>query len=267
MRGAGRRVMLSCILTIVATLTACARIEPLQPGQPPAFDGAVELNGAPLRLHLSPGVQEHRDQLVVYATGDGGWRGKDRELFSRVVAWGYAAVGFSSPEYLKHLPGDDGTTTPGRVGLDFRAIVNAARGALQVADDAPVVLVGVSRGADLAVVAAGQRLLQDELGGVVVMGLTREEEYVRRRRSTVALELYPYLPRLGEVPVSVIQSTRDNYLSADEARALFGADTPLRQLHPIEAQNHSFGGARDRLYAALRASLTWVDRLDRLALR
>ena len=91
------------------------------------------------------------------------------------------------------------------------------------------------------------------------MGLTREEEYVRRRRSNTALELYPYLSRLGAVPIAVIQSTRDSYLPAREARALFGADTPRHAFHAIEARNHSFGGARDLLYQTLRESIEWVE--------
>jgi fermentation-respiration switch protein FrsA (DUF1100 family) len=143
--------------------------------------------------------------------------------------------------------------------------VDAARASLQMPFSSPVVLVGVSRGADLAVVAAGESGLQSELAGVVAMGLTREEEYVHRRRGpTVAFDLYGSLPRLGDIPLSVIQSTRDNYLPADDARMLFGEDTPRRTLHPIDAKNHSFAGARPALYSTLRTSLAWVERIGRL---
>ncbi|MGC4082576.1 MAG: hypothetical protein QM736_10810 [Vicinamibacterales bacterium] len=61
----------------------------------------------------------------------------------------------------------------------------------------------------------------------------------------------------------MIQSTRDNYLPADAARALFGDDSARRQLHPIEAHNHSFAGAREQMYATLRRSLEWVDSVER----
>jgi hypothetical protein len=231
---------------------------------PRTFERMIQLNGAPLTLHLSAGTPARRRELLVYATGDGGWRGKDRDVFNQLESWGYATAAFSAPEYLKHLPGDDGTTTPARLALDFAHIVDVARAALQMPDSLPVVLVGVSRGAGLVVVAAGQPGLQPELGGVVAMALTREEEYVHRRLvPDVALELYTYLPRLGDVPLSVIQSTRDNYLPADDARELFGHDTPVRRFHAIDARNHSFGGARPELYATLRSSLDWVDRLGR----
>ena len=235
---------------------------------PRGFERRVQINGHPLTLHVAPGVASQRKALVLYATGDGGWRGKDREVYTQLQSWGYAVAGFSAPEYLKHLPGDTGTTTPIRLANDFVRIVAAARQALQLPESGPVILVGVSRGADLAVVAAGQPGLQPELGGVVAMGLTREEEYVhRRRRPTAALDMYRYLPRLGDVPLSVIQSTRDNYLAADAARGLFGEDTALRTFHAIDARNHSFAGARPLLYATLHSSLAWVDRLGRRPVR
>jgi fermentation-respiration switch protein FrsA (DUF1100 family) len=95
------------------------------------------------------------------------------------------------------------------------------------------------------------------------MALTKEEEHVRwrRRRQSTELEIYPYLPRLADLPVAVIQSTRDNYLPAEEARTLFGSDTDHRQFHAIEARNHSFAGARPLLYETLRSSIDWVERM------
>lgn len=224
------------------------------------FDTALSLNGHPLTLHLTSGVANPSGLLLVYATGDGGWRGKDRDVYRHIEDWGYTAVGFSAPDYLGHLPGEAGTTTPARLGTDYRHIIDMARQQLRVVDAVPVVLVGVSRGADLAIVAAGAPSVREELAGVVAMGLTREEEYVhRRRREGEAIELYARLPRLGSLPVSVIQSTRDNYVPAAEARVLFGPDTPTRQFHAVAARNHSFSGARDELYAALHASLAWID--------
>ncbi len=266
------RMMSRATRTLVALLlvaaagagASCAHAAGAAVSPPRSFERQIEINEHLLTLHLSPPAQLHRDELIVYATGDAGWRGKDREVYQQLRAWGYATAGFSAPEYLKHLPGDDGTTTPSRLASDFSTIVEAARRSLQVAASSPVVLVGVSRGADLAVVAAGQQGLQAELAGVVAMGLTREEEYVHHMREPmVALDLYQYLPQLGDVPLSVIQSTRDNYLPANDARVLFGQDTPLRVFHSIDARNHSFSGARPALYSTLRTSLAWVERIGR----
>jgi virulence protein VirJ len=74
----------------------------------------------------------------------------------------------------------------------------------------------------------------------------------------VTVDVYEYLPHLGDLPLAVIQSTRDNYLPADAARALFGPDTAHRRFQAIDAGNHSFKGARTELYDAMRAAVAWV---------
>jgi hypothetical protein len=75
------------------------------------------------------------------------------------------------------------------------------------------------------------------------------------------VEVYEYLPRLAGIPIAVIQSTHDNYLPAADARALFGPDTPHRWFQPIQARNHSFGGARPQMYQAMQRSLDWIQDL------
>jgi pimeloyl-ACP methyl ester carboxylesterase len=239
---------------------ACVPTKPLATPRVPDVTGDVILNGSAVVLHLVRGAVA-RQPLVIYATGDGGWRGKDLDLFRHLASWGYATAGFSAPDYVKHLRGDKETTTPALLARDYDTIIRVAESALDLPAATPVILVGVSRGAGLSVVAAGQPPIQEAIDGVVVMGLTREEEHVRwrRRRQPVELEIYDYLPQLGNLPISVIQSTHDNYLPADRARALFGVDTDRRQLHPIASKNHSFSDARDLLYETLRKSLEWVS--------
>jgi fermentation-respiration switch protein FrsA (DUF1100 family) len=225
--------------------------------------------GRAIVTHLSQGVADRRP-LVVYATGDRGWGGKDLDTFDVLVALGYPTLGFSSSEYLKHLPNNAKSITPARLARDYATMIDSAKTWLGLPQATRAILVGVSRGADLSVAAAGQRLLQPELGGVVAVALTKEEEYVRRQRRGAnaakeepqMLELYDYLPSLGDIPISVIQSTHDNYLPAMAARALFGPDGARRQLHAIEARDHSFGGARPEMYDAVEASLEWIEHLS-----
>lgn len=222
-----------------------------------------------MTLHLNRRPHSGTCPLLVYATGDGGWHRKDLDLYREMLSWDSSTIGFSSPEYLKHL-GKSGTTRPRPLARDFEAIISFAKATLELPAETPVILVGVSRGADLAVVAAGQGILRHELAGVVAVGLTKEEEYVRwykrmpgrpRARIATMMDLYEYLPRLGPVPIAVIQSTHDNYLPAAQARTLFGPDTDRRQFHPIESRNHSFSDARRELYDEIRSSIAWVDRL------
>jgi fermentation-respiration switch protein FrsA (DUF1100 family) len=115
--------------------------------------------------------------------------------------------------------------------------------------------------------------VQPLLAGVLAVGLTKEEEYVRHYRTRrghsektpsrelVTFDTYGSLNELRALPLAVIQSTHDGYLPADEARALFGPDTALRRLSPIAARDHSFKDARDALYHRMSGALSWICRL------
>ena len=204
--------------------------------------------------------------LVLYVTGDGGWRGADPLVFRTLVQWGYPSAGMEARGYLDHLGDLDEKATPRRLARDYASILARARHELGLAPATPVVLVGFSRGAGLAVLAAGQASLRASVAGVVAVALTDEEDEVRLEPEAAAPEPHPadainpyhLLPRLGSLPVAVIQSTRDRYVTAVEARRLFGADTATRRLLAIESDGHTFGGARDTLLEALQSSLRWI---------
>jgi len=228
-------------------------------------------DGDELELHLSrPCVLDSEHPLVLFATGDGGWRGKDKDAFERMTAWEYPLAGFSSPAYLRHIVRHMHAAAPTDVARDSLRLIAVAKAHLGVASDAPAVLVGVSRGSGLAVAAAGEPALQRGLVGVVAVALTREEEYVHRLKrkreapqedpELVMLDNYEYLPRLRTLPLAIIQSTHDDYLPAEEARRLLGPDSTLRELRPIASKNHSFSDAREPLYRELRSALAWVCR-------
>ncbi|MFL6280910.1 MAG: alpha/beta hydrolase [Vicinamibacterales bacterium] len=250
------------LLFFTLTLGGCA-VHPA----PTVPDQFVGLNGHSLRLHFERSDTVATRPLLVYATGDGGMHRKDLDTYRHLAALGDPIVGFDARDYVKHL-GKDDTTTPERLADDYSRIIAKARQALGLDAHCAVVLVGVSRGAGLAVVAAGR--LRDSLTGVVAVALTQEEEYVRWYRHLplprephppVMVDVYEYLGELGNLPIAVVQSTQDKYLPAEKAREQFGPDTSSRWLQAIEASNHNFGGARSQMYDAIGAALNWVTTL------
>jgi fermentation-respiration switch protein FrsA (DUF1100 family) len=219
------------------------------------------LHGHALRLHLSkPAAGEPKPVLLVYATGDAGWWGKDREIFHHMATWGYPVVGFSAREYVHHLGSD--RVHPADIALDYRAIVDAALSRLGLSSSVRPVLVGKSRGAGLSVAAAVDPPFNATMAGVLAVGLTREEEYVHGRvhrpPELAMLQTYARLDDIGFVPVAVIQSTNDQYIPAGEARQLFGPDTSSRELVPVVSRDHNFGGAVDRLYQEMERAIEWI---------
>jgi hypothetical protein len=128
---------------------------------------------------------------------------------------------------------------------------------------------GVSRGASFVVFAAGEPSQQPQICGAVAIALTRESDYMKppnpaERGPYIKLDekggilLYPALARLGSIPVAVIQSTHDSYVTAAESRSLMGPDTPTRRLFEVQASNHSFGGGREQLFRDVDEALSWI---------
>jgi fermentation-respiration switch protein FrsA (DUF1100 family) len=245
----------------------------------PAASGQVKtrarmtLNGQPFELRFSqPARPSANNVLIVYATGDGGWLGLGSDVFDWMAGWNYPVAGFSARSYIHNLGhnSDAATTTPELLVKDYEEIIDCAENQLGLAPSTKVILVGVSRGAGFAVVAAGAGGLEQRLAGLLAIALTREEEHVLHRprgtrsageaadRPRVMIQTYSYLDRVSPFPLMVLQSTHDGYLPADQARELFGPDTELRKLRPVPATNHSFRHGCQTLYRDTEEALQWI---------
>jgi hypothetical protein len=244
----------------------------------PAAEGQIQkkeplvLYERPIHMRIFKPQHAAADNvLILYATGDGGWLGLGGEIFDWMTQWNYPVAGFSSREYLKNLAYDADTTTPRRLVRDYERMIAFAESRLELpAASTSVILVGLSRGAGLSVVAAGQGQLGPRLAGLLAIALTKEEEHVIRyrtrrpaatnapRRVQIEIQTYSYLNRVSSFPAMVLQSTHDGYLPAEEARQLFGPDTELHKLHPIEAANHTFRNGCQALYDETASALKWI---------
>jgi fermentation-respiration switch protein FrsA (DUF1100 family) len=248
------------------------RLNVPEPGIRNQSKASMMLNGHAFELRLSkpPGVSP-KNVLVIYATGDGGWFGLGTDVFNWLASWNYPVAGFSSRSYLHNLNhiSESGTTTPELLAKDYDDIIAFAEHQLGLPDSTQIILVGMSRGAGFSVVAAGAGIMRRPVAGLLAIALIKEEEHVlhpQRRRnpaagqsrlSQVVVDTYRYLNRLDPFPLMVLQSTHDGYLSAGDARKLFGPDTELRKLHAVEATNHSFHNGCQSLHQEMHDALQW----------
>lgn len=251
-------------------LACMSRPPTLEPGtRSNLFVRDATLDTERIELHMVRPERAGGRPLLLYATGDGGWRSADRGLFQHLATWGYPVAGLSAPHYLEHLGFE--ATTPAHVARDYRQIIAFAKHELELPAETPTVLVGFSRGSGLAVVAAGQSELRPLLGGLLAVALGDEEEYVRddgtrgamtprhlSDRLLATMRPYDVLAGLDHLPLAVIQSTQDGYLPAAAARELFGPDDEWRRFYPVRARNHTFADARDALYEQARVALEWI---------
>lgn len=271
----------SCAVAIalaLLVLSCSAAVSTLQTGaqQPRTvtreWSTTVMLHGKPLELHLAAPRTPTADHVVVlYASGDGGWFGAAVDMFHQVARAGYYAVGFSSRAFLKIERPRGSLVTAAQLAAEYEQILAQARSALALEATTRVVLTGWSRGAAFAVLVGSESAAQDDLLGVIGIGLAEGEDLAfngsddetddgpaspGKRRWP--FENYARIARLGPLPCAVIQATRDNYLPAAGARQLFGLDTPMRRFYAVEARNHRFSGGKMAFDAALLDALHWI---------
>ena len=275
-RHRGGRLLLALALLVQLVSLGCATVHrnsPQRQDRGKAFSATVSLHGRPFDLHFAVPVHSVApDILVLYASGDGGWFGAAVDMFAQFGRDGYYAAGFSSRAFLNLERSTGELINRGQIADEYRQIIAQARTALGLATSTRTVLTGWSRGAAFAVLVGADRNLQPELAGVIAIGLPDEEELqvrsdsddtriegeVAKTTHRMRYDTYRLIPTLEAMPCAVIQSTRDDYLPAGEARRLFGPDTAVRRLYAVDARNHRFSGGNAQFGVALGDALQWV---------
>lgn len=217
---------------VFATLLAAAR---------PSFgqSGGDELKGIPVRFNdPAPGTSSHYTAVVM--SGDGGFAALVNKLSSGLSTHGIGVVEFNSREWLSPAKSPDQTAA---------AIARVLRTALARYHADSIVLVGYSRGADLAPFVAN-RLPSDlraTLGGVAMFGIARTANFefhlidlVKDTERDSDVPIMPELLKLKGVPMVCV------YGSEEKASAC--RDAPAGLLRAEERKGgHHFDGADDTL--------------------
>ena len=204
-------------------------------------------------LHLArPAGDAAPRMLLFHVTGDSGWHGLDPLYFDTLAGRGYTLAGVSARAIRARLGALGTDATPAKLAEEYLRLIAAAEERLRLPAGTPVVITGLSRGAGLAVVAATDPALARRITGVLIMGLTADENNVRPTAAPYALLEHV------EPPLVLLESTHDRHVPAEEARRLFGPDLPNRRMVAIEADGHTFGGHRDELFRQVEAGLDWI---------
>ncbi len=222
----------------------------------------VRGQGQDIYFYPSPVTGGHGKLLFV--PGDGGWRGFAVEMAEQLQAAGYDVYGLDTRRYLQSFTGNGGLKTSD-IGGDFRQIVNWIR----QGNSKPILFVGWSEGAGLALVAASDRQNKELFLGVVAIGMT-EDNILAWRWSDTWAEMEKNLPKeptfpssefvglVAPLPLFLISSSHDEYVTVEATRSLFARAREPKKLVIIEAKDHKYGGNTDEFFWTLKQSLTWI---------
>jgi pimeloyl-ACP methyl ester carboxylesterase len=202
---------------------------------------------------------------VIVSSGDGGWMHLGPRVAEMLAARGFFVVGFDARAYLQAFTSGSSTLRPADEPLDYRALIDfAARGA----SERPI-LVGVSEGAGLSVLAAADPAVKPLIRGVVTLGLPDRNELGWRWKDALIYVTHgvPNEPtfhardlvsHLAPVPLAGIQSTQDEFVPLMEARDVFAHAAQPARFWVVPARDHKFSGNLEGFEANLMEALSWI---------
>lgn len=225
----------------------------------------VVLRGRPQVVHLYG--KRGSSPPVIVSSGDGGWMHLGPHVAEFLASQGYFVVGFDAKAYLKSFTSSVATLRETDVPGDYRELVRyASQGGV-----ARPVLVGVSEGAGLSVLAASDAQAKSLVDGVIAIGLPDMNELGWRWKDSWIYVTHgiPNEPtfssaalvdRLAPLPLAAIHSTRDEFVPLTQIQHVMARATDPKQLWTIEAADHRFSDNLPELNRRLLDALTWVTR-------
>ena len=229
----------------------------LRPGK-----NSVAVRGVPQAVYYYPGSDpSHERGCILFAPGDGGWRGFAITVAKEAAGWGYDVYGLDTKEYLESFTGNKSLQQT-EVMTDLRAVAEVVRGKRRVA------LIGWSEGAGLMALA-GAAGSKEAYAGLITMGLGDKNvlgwrffdnlTYLTKKQPhEPVFYASSYMPRIAPLPLVMLHSANDEYVGRDEATRLFSAAMEPKRLVVIEAQNHRFEGAQREFFRHLQEALEWT---------
>ena len=202
---------------------------------------------------------------VIVSSGDGGWLHLGPQVAELLAAKGFFVVGFDAKAYLEGFT--SGTTTlrvedePG----DYRTLIDfAARETGQ-----KPILIGVSEGAGLSVLAATDPANKEAIAGVIGLGLCDRTELGWRWKDMViylthgtpnepTFSVKAIVDRVAPIPVAAIHSTHDEFVPLTEVQQVLESAQQPKRLWVISASNHRFSGNETEFARTLLDAITWI---------
>jgi alpha-beta hydrolase superfamily lysophospholipase len=220
---------------------------------------AVSIRGVAQAVYFYTGGSGGAERpCVLFAPGDGGWRGFAITLAAQVAAWGYDVYGLDTKEYLTSFTGKT-NLKEADVAADMRTLADFVRGKRNV------ILIGWSEGAGLMVLAAAAPtkaayagLITMGLGDTNVLGWRFVDNLTYLTGKTPdepTFSALSFMPKIAPLPLVMFQAEKDQYVTRDEANRLFGAAVEPKRFVLIPAQNHRFEGAQPEFFRRLKDAL------------
>jgi fermentation-respiration switch protein FrsA (DUF1100 family) len=202
---------------------------------------------------------------VVVSSGDGGWIHLAPHVAETLAAKGSFVVGFDVKTYLAGFTFGQTTVRAEDEPGDYRQLADFAARATHKRP----ILIGVSEGAGLSVLAAADPQMKQAVAGVIGVGLPDLNELGWRWKDAViwlthgvpnepTFSTAAVVERMAPIPLAALHSTHDEFVPLDEARRILDRAREPKRLWIVPASSHSFGDNRREFDLRLFEAIAWV---------
>jgi alpha-beta hydrolase superfamily lysophospholipase len=225
---------------------------------------AITIRGRPQMLYI---YGPPAGTPVIVSSGDGGWIHLAPHVAGMLAAHGCFVVGMDARSYLSSFTSGTSTLRPADEPGDYLLLAQLAA---QTSHKKPI-LIGVSVGAGLSVLAATDPPTKAAIAGVIGLGLPDVNELGWRARDmliylTHGVPNEPHFSaadiadKVAPVPLALIHSTRDEFVAVSEAERVLQAARAPKQLWLIDASNHRFEDRLTEFDDRLLEAIAWITR-------
>lgn len=237
--------------SLLTAATACAQTRE-----------SVEIRGRQQWLYVygSPSGEP-----VIVSSGDGGWIHLGPQVAEFLSSQGYFVLGFDVRAYLSAFTNDHSTLRADEEPRDFQVLTQYAR---QLTGKKPI-LIGVSEGAALSVLAATDGAAKGDIAGIIALGLPDVSELGWRWRDAMiylthrvprepTFSTAAVIDRVAPVPLAAIHSTHDEFVPVEDVQRMMSAARQPKRLWIVDASNHRFSSNIDEFNRRLLDALAWL---------
>ena len=202
---------------------------------------------------------------VIVSSGDGGWIHLGPHVADVLAANGFFVVGFDVKAYLESFTSGQVTLRPEDEPRDYKVLADfAARGVTR-----KPILIGVSEGAGLSVLAVTDPQTRQAVAGVLALGLPNINELGWRWRDSLiylthgvpnepTFRVSAIIDRVHPTPLAAIHSTQDEFVPLAEVERVLAVAQPKR-LWVVKASDHRFSDNLKEFDRRLLEAIAWIN--------
>lgn len=203
---------------------------------------------------------------VIVSSGDGGWFHLGPHVAEVLAANGFFVVGFDVKAYLESFTSGKVTLRPEDEPRDYKVLADfAARGVTR-----KPILIGVSEGAGLSVLAATDPETRLAVAGVLALGLPNLNELGWRWKDSLiyvthgvpnepSFSVSAMIDRVHPAPLAAIHSTQDEFVPLAEVERMLALAQEPKRLWVVKASDHRFSDNLNEFDRRLIEAIAWIN--------